>query len=114
MTLQLEPYRPSLARYVSGETTVRFSKPGVRQPARYGNILILLFLAVFLGWGCFVPLDGGAVAPGVVNPTAARRPSSIWRAALSPSCPSVRDKRSRWASHSSSSRAPKRALRTKR
>src|SRR5262245_56993068 len=73
MTWQLEPYRPSLAHYVPAETTVRFSKPDIREPARYGNILILLFVAVFIGWGCFVPLDGGAVAPGVINPDSGKK-----------------------------------------
>jgi membrane fusion protein, type I secretion system len=73
MTWQLEPYRPSLAQYVPRETTVQFSKPDVRKSTRYGNILILLFFAVFVGWGCFVPLDGGAVAPGVINPDSGKK-----------------------------------------
>ena len=49
------------------------SKPGIRIPARLGNALIVLFLIVFGGWGWLVPLDGGAVAPGVVNPDSGKK-----------------------------------------
>src|SRR6516162_1120930 len=48
-------------------------KPDIRRPARYGNILILIFVVVFLGWGGFVYLDGGAVAPGVINPVSGKK-----------------------------------------
>lgn len=49
------------------------SKPSIRIPARVGNALILLFVIVFGGWGWLVPLDGGAVAPGVVNPDSGKK-----------------------------------------
>ena len=49
------------------------SKPSIRIPARLGNALILLFVIVFGGWGWLVPLDGGAVAPGVVNPDSGKK-----------------------------------------
>jgi HlyD family secretion protein len=49
------------------------SKPNIRRQARLGNALILLFVIVFGGWGWFAPLDGGAVAPGVVNPDSGKK-----------------------------------------
>jgi membrane fusion protein, type I secretion system len=49
------------------------SKPSIRGPARWGNSLILSFVVVFGGWGYFVPLDGGAVAPGVINPDSGKK-----------------------------------------
>ena len=48
-------------------------KPDIRRPARYGNILILIFVVIFVGWGGFVYLDGGAVAPGVINPDSGKK-----------------------------------------
>jgi HlyD family secretion protein len=48
-------------------------KPDVRAPARYGKALILSFVIIFGGWGYFVPLDGGAVAPGVINPDSGKK-----------------------------------------
>jgi membrane fusion protein, type I secretion system len=48
-------------------------KPNIRVPARLGTALILVFAAVFGGWGCFAPLDGGAVAPGVINPDSGKK-----------------------------------------
>jgi HlyD family secretion protein len=36
-------------------------------------MLIVAFLVVFGGWGYFVPLDGGAVAPGVINPDSGKK-----------------------------------------
>src|SRR5258708_3181975 len=47
--------------------------PSVHVPAGWGNMLILAFLMVFVGWGYFVPLDGGAVAPGVINPDSGKK-----------------------------------------
>jgi HlyD family secretion protein len=49
------------------------SKPSIGIPARVGTALILLFVVVFGGWGWLVPLDGGAVAPGVVNPDSGKK-----------------------------------------
>jgi HlyD family secretion protein len=49
------------------------SRPAVRVPGRWGVALILLFLVVFGGWAGLVPLDGGAVAPGVVNPDSGKK-----------------------------------------
>jgi HlyD family secretion protein/epimerase transport system membrane fusion protein len=49
------------------------SKPSIGVPARWGSALILLFVVVFGGWGYFVPLDGGAVAPGVINPDSGKK-----------------------------------------
>src|SRR5260370_22280671 len=36
-------------------------------------MLIVLFIVVFGGWGFFVPLDGGAVAPGGINPDSGKK-----------------------------------------
>ncbi|MBS0525338.1 MAG: HlyD family type I secretion periplasmic adaptor subunit [Proteobacteria bacterium] len=63
----------SVARISFAGTTPDRSKPGIRAPARWGNALILSFVAVFGGWGYFVPLDGGAVAPGVVSPASGKK-----------------------------------------
>ncbi len=48
-------------------------QPAVRAPARSGTALIVVFLLAFGGWASFVPLDGGAVAPGVVNPDSGKK-----------------------------------------
>jgi HlyD family secretion protein/epimerase transport system membrane fusion protein len=48
-------------------------KPNIRVPARMGNATMLLFVAVFGGWGYFAPLDGGAIAPGVINPDSGKK-----------------------------------------
>ncbi len=39
----------------------------IRRPARFGMLVVLLFLGVAFGWGGFVPLDSAAVAPGFVS-----------------------------------------------
>jgi HlyD family secretion protein len=48
-------------------------KPNIAVPARLGNTIILVFAVVFGGWGYFAPLDGGAVAPGVINPDSGKK-----------------------------------------
>jgi HlyD family secretion protein/epimerase transport system membrane fusion protein len=48
-------------------------KPSIAVPARLGNTIILVFVVVFGGWGYFAPLDGGAVAPGVINPDSGKK-----------------------------------------
>jgi HlyD family secretion protein len=48
-------------------------KPSIAVPVRLGNAIILVFAAVFGGWGYFAPLDGGAVAPGVINPDSGKK-----------------------------------------
>jgi HlyD family secretion protein len=48
-------------------------KPNIRVPARMGNATMLLFVAVFGGWGYFAHLDGGAIAPGVINPDSGKK-----------------------------------------
>jgi HlyD family secretion protein len=55
--------------------TVTFGplKPDIQRPTRYGSVLILIFAVVFAGWGGFVHLDGGAVAPGLVNPDSGKK-----------------------------------------
>jgi membrane fusion protein, type I secretion system len=49
------------------------SEPNIRVPARLGNATMLLFVAVFGGWGYFAVLDGGAIAPGVINPDSGKK-----------------------------------------
>jgi HlyD family secretion protein len=45
----------------------------VQGPVRAGMKIILLFGFAFCIWGLLVPLDGGAVAPGVFNPVGSKR-----------------------------------------
>jgi hypothetical protein len=63
MTYHVERIVPSYTRLSPVSGTFDSLKPDIRRPARYGNILILIFVLVFVGWGGFVYLDGGAVAP---------------------------------------------------
>ena len=49
------------------------SQPAVHAPARWGVALVVFFMLAFGSWGCLVPLDGGAVAPGVVNPDSGKK-----------------------------------------
>src|SRR4029077_12131889 len=48
-------------------------KPNICVPARLGKALILIFVLVFGGLGYFAPLDGGAVAPVVINPDSGKK-----------------------------------------
>ena len=48
-------------------------RPAVNAPARWGVALVVFFVLAFGSWGCLVPLDGGAVAPGVVNPDSGKK-----------------------------------------
>jgi len=56
-----------------GGVTSGSLKPSIAVPARLGNTIILVFVVVFGGWGYFAPLDGGAVAPGVINPDSGKK-----------------------------------------
>jgi HlyD family secretion protein/epimerase transport system membrane fusion protein len=49
------------------------SRPAIHAPARWGVALVVFFVLAFGSWGCLVPLDGGAVAPGVVNPDSGKK-----------------------------------------
>ena len=64
---------PSRSQLSSTGTISGSWHPSVHVPARWGNMLIVAFLVVFGGWGYFVPLDGGAVAPGVINPDSGKK-----------------------------------------
>jgi HlyD family secretion protein/epimerase transport system membrane fusion protein len=46
----------------------RSLRRSLRWPLRTGLLIMIFFFAVFVGWGAFVPLAGGAVAPGIVSP----------------------------------------------
>jgi HlyD family secretion protein/epimerase transport system membrane fusion protein len=39
-----------------------------RGPARYGLLIIIVFVSALTVWGAWVPLAGGAMAPGIVTP----------------------------------------------
>ena len=68
------PWSPSfLPSAWTAPASVTPTRPPVRAPARWGTALILVFLIAFGGWASFVPLDGGAVAPGVVNPDSGKK-----------------------------------------
>jgi HlyD family secretion protein/epimerase transport system membrane fusion protein len=73
MTYHVERIVPSYTRLSPVSVTFGPLKPDIRRPARYGNLLILIFVVVFVGWGGFVYLDGGAVAPGVINPDSGKK-----------------------------------------
>jgi HlyD family secretion protein len=73
MTYHVERIVPSYTRLSPVSVTFGPLKPDIRRPARYGNVLILIFVVVFVGWGGFVFLDGGAVAPGVINPDSGKK-----------------------------------------
>jgi HlyD family secretion protein len=45
----------------------------LRWPVRVGIFVMSFFVFGFVGWGAFVPLAGGAVAPGVISPDGDRR-----------------------------------------
>lgn len=45
----------------------------LRRPLWAGLVVLAFFGLVFVGWGSFVPLAGGAVAPGVISPDGDRK-----------------------------------------
>jgi HlyD family secretion protein len=71
MTYHVERMVPSYTRL--SPASVTSGPPDIRRPVQYGNVLILIFIVVFVGWGAFVYLDGGAVAPGVINPDSGKK-----------------------------------------
>src|SRR5215475_10668175 len=73
MTQDIATIPRPFARLATRGVTFAPLKPDVHRPARWGIVLILVFLAVFAGWGGFVPLDGGAIAPGVINPDSGKK-----------------------------------------
>jgi HlyD family secretion protein len=48
-------------------------RQSLRWPVRLGLLVMMIFAASFVGWGAFVPLAGGAVAPGVISPDGDRK-----------------------------------------
>ena len=54
-------------------TVVAPSRPRIGGPASIGLLLIAGFMLLFGVWGFGVPLAGGAVAPGIINPDGDRR-----------------------------------------
>lgn len=70
---RLSRHAAKMSRRVRAVMTVEPCRPDVSKPAFYGNAMILAFLVVFGIWGFFVPLDGGAVAPGVINPDSGKK-----------------------------------------
>ncbi len=45
----------------------------LRRPVRLGLLVMVVFAFSFIGWGGFVPLAGGAIAPGVISPDGDRK-----------------------------------------
>jgi HlyD family secretion protein len=58
--------------------------PGERVagPIRMGFTLIVGFFGIFIGWGYFVPLASGAMAPGVINPDGSKRAVQHWEGGI--------------------------------
>jgi HlyD family secretion protein len=54
----------------------------VAGPIRMGFALMLGFFGVFLGWGYFVPLASGAMAPGIINPDGSKRAVQHWEGGI--------------------------------
>jgi len=54
----------------------------VAGPVRLGFALILGFFGLLLGWGCFVPLASGAMAPGIINPDGSKRAVQHWEGGI--------------------------------
>jgi HlyD family secretion protein/epimerase transport system membrane fusion protein len=73
MTYHVERIAPPYTRLSPVSVTFGPLKPDIRRPARYGKVLILIFVVIFVGWGGLVYLDGGAVAPGVINPDSGKK-----------------------------------------
>jgi HlyD family secretion protein len=73
MTYDVERIAPPYTRLSPVSVTLGPLKPDIRRPARYGKVLILIFVVIFVGWGGLVYLDGGAVAPGVINPDSGKK-----------------------------------------
>jgi HlyD family secretion protein len=73
MTYHIERIAPPYTRLSPVSVTFGPLKPDIRRPARYGKVLILIFAVIFVGWGGLVYLDGGAVAPGVINPDSGKK-----------------------------------------
>lgn len=51
-------------------TTLR---KALRWPMRIGLLVLIFFGVAFIGWGAFVPLAGGAIAPAVISPDGDRK-----------------------------------------
>jgi HlyD family secretion protein len=73
MTYHIERIAPPFTQLSPVSVTFGPLKPDIRRPARYGKVLILIFVVIFVGWGGLVYLDGGAVAPGVINPDSGKK-----------------------------------------
>ena len=73
---ELVPYRPTpppqpyIPRRPDGPLALN---DVVRGPLRSGVILISVFVGGFGLWAGFVPLAGGAIAPGIISPDGSRR-----------------------------------------
>jgi HlyD family secretion protein len=73
MTYHVERIASPYTRLSPVSVTFGPLKPDIRRPARYGKVLILIFVVILVGWGGLVYLDGGAVAPGVINPDSGKK-----------------------------------------
>jgi HlyD family secretion protein len=68
----------------AGDEAKGATGPGERVagPIRMGFALMLGFFGVFLGWGYFVPLASGAMAPGIINPDGSKRAVQHWEGGI--------------------------------
>lgn len=66
---QQEVLGPNSLRIVNAAALRR----SLRWPVRLGVVVMSFFGLTFVGWGAFVPLAGGAVAPGVISPDGDRK-----------------------------------------
>src|SRR4030088_2555291 len=73
MTYDVERIAAPSSRLSPVSVTFGPLKPDIRRPARYGKVLILIFVVIFVGWGGLVYLDGREVAPGVINPDSGKK-----------------------------------------
>jgi HlyD family secretion protein/epimerase transport system membrane fusion protein len=48
-------------------------RQALRWPLRVGAVVMAFFALGFVGWGAFVPLAGGAIAPGIISPDGDRK-----------------------------------------
>ena len=111
MLMRIERHHGNVSPVMSGPPP----KPSIRVPARLGNALILAFAIVFGGWGYFAPLDGGAVAPGVINPDSGKKTIQHLEGGIIAEMPRSRGRsRDQSANRWSSLKARKRAPRTRR
>lgn len=69
---------PNIRQQAANSNDVRVVDAGalrrsLRWPLRLGLVVLIFFGLTFIGWGAFVPLAGGAIAPAVISPDGDRK-----------------------------------------